>query len=204
MDNFQTIEVRWFYPGELPAAVSNWFETVGVRLENIDTRSDFYLQSSSPDVGVKLRQGNLEVKYRQQELGQFAIDGMANSRIEQWSKWICVDDAAGLSPTKLADKPGWLKVDKIRDRRLYRVEFGDPILLNQIATPTVDIASIELTQLQVRSQAWWTVACEYFGSDLDLDRQFLPLVKTLCAGSSLAAHQAQISCGYPQWLAAFG
>ncbi len=201
MDNFQTIEVRWFYPGELPAAVSNWFETAGARLENIDTRSDFYLQSSSPDVGVKLRQGNLEVKYRQQ-LGQFAIDGMVDSRIEQWSKWICLDDGGGLSPTKLADKPGWLKVNKIRDRRLYRVEFGEPISLTQIAIPAANIASIELTQLQVRSQTWWTVACEYFGKDLDLDRQFLPLVRTLCAGSSLSTYQSRVSGGYPQWLAA--
>ena len=123
MDNFQTIEVRWFYQGALPDEIGKWFDTVGERLENIDTRSDVYLQSSAPDIGVKLRQGNLEVKYRQQELGQFAIDGMGNSRIEQWSKWICMDDGAGLTPTKLADKSGWLKVDKIRDRRLYRVAF---------------------------------------------------------------------------------
>jgi predicted component of type VI protein secretion system len=202
MDNFQTIEVRWFYPGELPAEISNWFETVGEHLENIDTRSDFYLQSSSPDVGVKLRQGNLEVKYRQQELGQFTIDGMADSRIEQWSKWICMADGGGLSLTKLADKPGWLKVDKIRDRRLFRVEFGEQIALTQIATPAAEIASIELTQLQVSSQPWWTVACEYFGKDLDLDRQFLPLVRILSAGSSIATDRARVSCGYPQWLAA--
>ena len=204
MDNFQTIEVRWFYQGALPDEIGKWFDKVGERLEKIDTRSDVYLQSSSPDVGVKLRQGNLEVKYRQQELGRFAIDGMGNSRIEQWSKWICMDDGAGLSPTKLADKPGWLKVDKIRDRRLYRVEFGEQIELTQLATPTADIAAIELTQLQVLDQNWWTVACEYFGKDLDIDRQFLPLVRMLCAGSSLSGDRVRVSCGYPQWLKAIG
>ncbi len=204
MDNFQTIEVRWFYQGALPDEIGKWFDTAGERLENIDTRSDVYLQSSAPDIGVKSRQGNLEVKYRQQELGEFAIDGMGSSRIEQWSKWICMDDGAGLSPVKLANRPGWLKVDKIRDRRLYRVEFGDPISLTQIATPTASIASIELTQLQVLGQNWWTVACEYFGNEIEIEIEFLPLVMMLCAGSSLFRYKARVSCGYPQWLKAIG
>ncbi len=199
MDNFQTIEVRWFYRGEVPAPIGKWFETVGRRLEDIDRRSDIYLRSSSPDVGVKLRQGNLEIKYRQAEIGLFAIDGLADSRVERWSKWICADDRGELTPTQLADKPGWLKVDKIRDRRLFRVEFGDRVKLTQIATPTADIASIELTQLQVLGQDWWTLACEYFGTDLEIDGQFLQLVSNLLAESELAKIEPQISCGYPQW-----
>jgi hypothetical protein len=198
MDNFQTIEVRWFYRGEVPVQISDWFEIMGKRLEQIDRRSDIYLQSSSPDVGVKLRQGNLEVKYRQAEIGRFEIEGL-DSRVELWSKWICADDGEHLTPTQLADKSGWLKVDKIRDRRLFRVEFGDRIELIQVITPTAGIASIELTQLQVLGQNWWTLACEYFGNDLEIDRQFLPLVSNLLTGSGLANIAPHISCGYPQW-----
>jgi hypothetical protein len=104
-----------------------------------------------------------------------------------------------LTPTQLADKSGWLKVDKIRDRRLFRVEFGERIELIQVITPTASIASIELTQLQVLGQNWWTLACEYFGNDLEIDRQFLPLVSKLLAGSGIASTTPQISCGYPQW-----
>jgi hypothetical protein len=199
MDNFQTIEVRWFYRGEIPVQIGNWFETLGERLERIDRRSDVYLQSSSPDVGMKLRQGNLEVKYRQAQIGRFEIGGLVDSHVELWSKWICVDDRGLLTPTQLADKPGWLKVDKIRDRRLFRVEFDEGIKLVQVATPTADLAAIELTQLQVLGQTWWTVACEYFGNDLEIDRQFLPLVGKLLAGSGIANITPQISCGYPQW-----
>jgi hypothetical protein len=199
MDNFQTIEVRWFYRGEMPVQIGNWFETVGRQLEKIDSRSDVYLQSNSPDVGMKLRQGNLEVKYRQAEIGRFEIDGLVNSCVERWSKWICVDDSGHLTPTQFADRPGWLKVDKIRDRRLFRVEFGERVKLIQVATPTADLAAIELTRLQVFDQNWWTIACEYFGNDLEIDRQFLPLVSKLLAESKLADITPQISCGYPQW-----
>ncbi len=201
MASFQTIEVRWFYRAKLPNEMTRWFDTLGNRLEDSDTRSDFYLQSSSPDVGVKLRQGNLELKYRQQELGRFRIAGVAeDSSIERWSKWVCVDNGAGLTPTAIAAKSGWLQVDKIRDRRLYRVEFGERLKLTQIAIPTANAASIELTRLQVLGQNWWTIACEYFGDDLDLQWQFLPLVDALCAESPLVTVRAQASCGYPQWL----
>jgi hypothetical protein len=203
MDNFKTIEVRWFYRGEVPAQIGKWFETVGRRLEQIDSRSDIYLRSSAPDVGVKLRQGNLEVKYRQAEIGRLEIDGL-DSRIELWSKWICADDNGQLTPTQLADKPGWLKVDKIRDRRLFRVEFGDRVELIQVAAPTADIASIELTQLQVFGQNWWTLACEYFGNELEIDRQFLPLISKLLAGSNLAELTPEMSGGYPQWSIGLG
>ena len=200
MDNFQTIEVRWFYPGVLPDEIGNWFNQLGKQLEKIDTRSDFYLQSNSSDVGIKLRQGNLEVKYRQQDLGTIAINGLANSQVEQWSKWICVDDSAGLTPAKIAGKPGWLQVDKIRDRRLYRVDFAETVKLTQIATPTADIAAIEITQLQLQGQIWWTTACEYFGNNISID-QFSSLVRSLRSGFPASIPTtSSISCGYPQWL----
>ncbi len=200
MDNFQTIELRWFYRGTIPAEMGKWFQALGTPLEPIDTRSDLYLQSRSPDIGLKLRQGNLEVKYRQQESGNLTIEGVSESRAERWSKCICGDRESGLTPTSIASKPGWIKVDKIRDRRLYRVDFEPEIVLTQIATPTAGIAAIELTQLQVATQNWWTLACEYFGSDLDLDRQFLLLVRALRSGIPDLQIGAPISCGYPQWL----
>jgi hypothetical protein len=199
VDNFQTIEVRWFYPGVLPDEIRQWFNTLGEPLEKIDTRSDVYLQSQSPDVGVKLRQGNLEVKYRQQDLGTIAIDGLEHSQVEQWSKWICIDESSGLTPANIAGKPGWLQVDKIRDRRLYRVDFAETITLKQIATPTADIAAIELTQLQLHQQIWWTIACEYFGNNISIDR-FSALVTSLCAEFPTSISTIPISCGYPQWL----
>ncbi len=200
MDNFQTIEVRWFYPGALPDEVRQWFNPLGESLEKIDTRSDFYLQSQALDIGVKLRQGNLEVKYRQQNLGTIAIEGVENSQVEQWSKWICIDrSSGGITPTNTAGKPGWLKVDKIRDRRLYRVDFADSVQLTQIASPTADIAAIELTQLQLQSQIWWTIACEYFGDNISIDR-FGVLVRSLLDGYPTSISTIPISCGYPQWL----
>ncbi len=199
MDNFKTIEVRWFYPGVIPVDLLTWWNTLGEPVVT-DNRTDVYLQSSSPDVGVKLRQGNLEVKYRQARLGTIEINGFGSSHVEEWLKWICIDDSSSLTPAQIADRSGWINVAKSRSQRLYQVEFGDKIQLRSIAKPQAGAAAIEITQLQVEQQIWWTIACEYLGDKLDLDRQFLPLVNALLSACPIADSDRSISGGYPQWL----
>jgi hypothetical protein len=199
VDNFKTIEVRWFYSGVIPVDLLTWFAALGEPLV-VDNRTDVYLQSSSPDVGVKLRQGNLEVKYRQAILGTIEIDGFGSSHVEEWLKWICIDDSSGLNPSQSADRSGWIQVAKSRSQRLYQVEFTDKIQLRSIAKPQAGAAAIEITQLQVEQQIWWTIACEYLGNKLDLDRQFLPLVNSLLSACPVPDSGRSISGGYPQWL----
>jgi hypothetical protein len=199
VDNFKTIEVRWFYPEVIPVDLLTWWDTLGELLV-ADNRTDVYLQSSSPDVGVKLRQGNLEVKYRQARLGAMEINGFGSSHVERWLKWICIDDSSSLNPAQFTDRSGWITVAKSRLQRLYQVEFGDKIQLRSISKPQAGAAAIEVTQLQVEQQIWWTIACEYLGDNLDLDRQFLPLVNTLLLACPISHSDRSISGGYPQWL----
>lgn len=196
MDNFGTIEVRWFYRGALPTEVEDWFATKEERLEPLDTRSDVYLQSHAPDLGVKFRQGKLELKYRQALHSVTIADDIV--QIEQWTKWICTD-RVGMTPTE--PKLGWIEVAKIRDRRCYRIDRDGN--MTQIAIPTADAAAIELTQLQVNGQHWWTIGCEYFGTQIAIESQFLSLVTALRSGYP-SAIGASICCGYPQWLSEQG
>jgi hypothetical protein len=196
VDNFKTIEVRWFYPGALPAEFLAWFKP----LATADSRTDVYLQSSSPDMGLKLRQGNLEVKYRQAKLGTIEVEKFGTAQVEQWSKWICIDDSASLTPEQIANQPGWIKVAKVRHQRLYQGEFGDEIQLKPISIPQAGAAAIEVTQLQLDDRIWWTIACEYLGDNIDLERQFSPLVKSLLSACPLPLSTPAISCGYPEWL----
>jgi hypothetical protein len=195
MNGTQTIEVRWFYHGSLPDEAIDWFKTLGENPSQPDARTDVYFQSSSPDLGVKLRQGNLEVKYRQQQLGNIQIERFPESQVEQWSKWIC--DGV---PSSSAEKQGWIQVDKVRYQRFYQVEFLDRIQLIPIDTPRQNAAAIEITDLQLRGQSWWTIACEYLGNNISIDRQFSPLVRSLLLNHPLSTFTPSISGGYPQWL----
>jgi hypothetical protein len=199
MNGFESIELRWFYRGILPDEIANWFDPLGETRLALDSRSDFYLQSSSLDVGVKIRQGNLELKHRQQQFGKIELDGFGESQVEQWSKWICVDRSAH---SLAAEKQGWIRVDKVRQQRLYRVTFVDPIQLTPSDIPRENAVAIEITDLQLRGQSWWTIACEYLGHNISIDRQFLPLVQLLLIDFPFSIATPSMSCGYPQWLCA--
>jgi hypothetical protein len=194
--DIKTIEARWFYTGILPDEVLKWFNTLGDPLAAPDSRADFYLQSSSPEIGLKIRQGNLEVKHRQQQLGTIDLDKFGSTQIEQWTKWICNDRAA--HPPEFG-KQGWIQVDKVRYQRFYQVEFEETIELTSIATPRKNAAAIEITQLHLR-QPWWTIACEYLGDNISIDRQFLPLIRSLVYSYPYLTSAPIISSGYPEWL----
>ena len=196
MDNFKTIEVRWFYPGILPTEILTWFSKAGESTVKPDIRRDVYLQSVSPDMGIKLREGNLEVKYRQAKI---RIDGCGISQVEFWSKWICMDDKSTMTPEDIADKVGWINIDKVRYQRLYQIEFAQDIQLRSISKPQANAGAIEVTQLQVFEQDWWTIACEYLGDNISLNLQFLPLVSSLLSDYPLYL-DSSLECGYPEWL----
>ena len=198
MSSTQTIEVRWFYRGNVPAAVATWFEAIGTPLPP-DSRSDLYLQCTSSDLGIKIRQGNLEVKYCHQQLGTIAIAGMDDGRVQQWTKWICDDPSLELAG---GEKQAWIQVAKIRHQRLYLVESIEPSRLIPILTPRQNAAAIEVTQLQLQGQPWWTIACEYLGDNINIEGQFLPLVRSLLIGYPGSESPSVVSDGYPQWLAA--
>lgn len=121
---------------------------------------------------------------------------MALLQIEQWTKWICNDLAA--HPPEVG-KQGWIQVDKVRYQRFYQVEFEETIELTSIATPRKNAAAIEITQLHLR-QPWWTIACEYLGDNISIDRQFVPLIRSLVYSYPYLTSAPIISSGYPQWL----
>ena len=65
-----TAEIRWFLRGTLPAEVSRWFEGVCGNATRYPPRVDLYLALPETDtVGVKLREGLLEVKRKDGDLG---------------------------------------------------------------------------------------------------------------------------------------
>jgi hypothetical protein len=197
---YSTIELRWFYPGELPLDILDWFNGLDSPPNLPDSRADIYLQPVNADVGVKLRQGNLELKYRQQNWGEIQIGSNLTGRVESWSKWICVDDIPDrLTIAKMEGKSGWMRVEKVRSQRLYRVNFTGGCQLLPITKPEDGAAAIEVTKLKLADRDWWTIACEYLGDDLQPDRELKLLVSSLLDGCNLP-RSTSISCGYPEWL----
>ncbi|HEY9772040.1 MAG TPA: hypothetical protein V6C71_26645 [Coleofasciculaceae cyanobacterium] len=201
-----TLELRWFVAGMPSVVVQRWFklECPGELLEDEPDREDLYAEQNLPSdrlkaclfrtvdpeaVNLKLRQGNLELKLRQQELGiyQFGqIDDSAiwSGKIEQWCKYSQQDlQDSNLLTADLVNQTSWLSVHKRREQKTYRN------------------VKIELTDLKVKSDRWWSIAFEMaLDSKNQLSEQHLREVVEQAArsyqGAKLLSHN---SYSYSSW-----
>ena len=205
-----TLEVRWFVQGIPPAAVQHWFnfECSGKLLGKLETREDLYAcfqsdrlhdfarfssQQLIPEaVNLKLRQGNLELKLRQQEFGNHRFSQVKHlhtceGKVEQWHKF----DRQELKDFSLlnGDLPNELDWVSVHKERKQKIEQG---------------VKSELTRLKINRQYWWSVAFEMTQEHSEQkDSCFEKVVKRACqtyAGSELLAIN---SYGYSQWLLRF-
>ena len=98
---FASHEVRWFFAGQVNQheSLQRWFETVApfpkhsgvvppVRQGRRDDHPDVYLLvPSSDDMGIKWREGALQIKGRASSLGTHVFCGRHQGAIERWMKW---------------------------------------------------------------------------------------------------------------------
>jgi hypothetical protein len=155
-----TQEVRWFSPGEILEPVHQWFDHLGEK--NIQpARTDVYLAGMDESVGVKLREGRLEVKHRTEDHGVCEFASGVSGRAESWIKW-------GFEISE-ADWPGvesglWVPVRKARQFQFYSIrEDGEVIQPVPGELPMLG-GVVELCSITSPSgQEWWTVGLEVFG-----------------------------------------
>ena len=200
-----TDELRWFYPGTTPEDIEIWFKqnclTEG--LQSPEERSDVYLYSPESDfMGIKLRQGRLEVKWRKAELGILRFGDLAEGKAEKWGKWLCCDSTeASFQPNQVLGKPSWISVQKVRYSQLYQVV---PNSLPKPVSTQENIdngCSVELTQLVIQENLWWSLAFEASGEETSLMDNLQITARWIFntyRGSKLLAAN---SYAYPTWLA---
>ncbi|MGF1588085.1 MAG: hypothetical protein ACFCU7_02385 [Pleurocapsa sp.] len=203
-----TLEVRWFIQGMPPEIVQHWFkECPGELLADVEIRKDLYAQNQSlnrlkaclsstvdPEaVNLKLRQGNLELKLRQQKLGIYRfgqIDDSAiwSGKIEQWCKFSQQDlQDSALLRVDLENETSWLAVHKRREQKMYRN------------------VKIELTCLKIKSDRWWSIAFEMAqNSETQLNEKHLrEVVKQATISYQGPKLLSGNSYGYSRWQTQF-
>lgn len=197
-----TLEVRWFFQGTLPSEVQRWFEREcpGNPLADKEIRTDRYAVvkdtswfkdlASDVDregVNLKLRQGNLELKLRQQSsiyrfqpLDQSSIfDG----RVEQWCK-LSPEELPESVPDSLSHSASWISVKKEREQKIERG------------------VEIELTSLDLGGESWWTIAFEMPLTNPKEPQEscFIEVVERACQSYQDPELSAANSSGYSRWL----
>lgn len=199
-----TAELRWFYPGRLPTNMSEWFqcEDAGEDLEPPEEREDVYFHSAGCDyLNIKLRQERLEIKWRQAELGKVSFGNAGEGHAEKWFKWICeAPPAQSLIATVPLETGKWVRVKKSRMQRHYQVVAGESIISVPVKADINQGCTIELTQLNVNDEEWWSLAFEAFAEDKNLVTILDEVLDWVAKTYSGLPVQADSSYGYPKWL----
>ena len=196
-EGIRSLEVRWILPGQLAAAMAGWFGRFPAGTKVIEDA--YLLDPHLPGLSVKVRgRRALEVKAYRGSPGLLEVLGRARGRLESWQKW-CFPH--GPSSHDSGDPVGWRPVSKRRRISWFSLadgpaQVGDPGLGEQPG------CAVELTEVDVRGEAWWSLGFEATGpaealrGELDATAA-LVFAQALPGGMELGLDD---STSYVQWL----
>jgi hypothetical protein len=211
-----TIEVRWFFQGPLSAApdVEPWFMTrpggdaapAGWEPAPPAWREDRYLPvPDADDIGIKWREGRLEIKGRIADLGPCAFAPDIEGRCERWIKWSSAGEFVsqrflGLFEGRAA--AGIILVEKRRLQWLFKLGEGGETTAVNGSEPRVCGLNLELARIRVggRGEEHWSLAFEAFPGDTTIDVPFMQAVARLLEGCPALPLSAARSMAYPRRL----
>jgi hypothetical protein len=198
-----TYEVRWFNSGNIPENIESWFKH-GCLLSPTklpEKREDVYLYTPKCNyLGIKLREGGLEIKWRYVEKTAMQFGSSVEGNIEKWKKWRCLDSSEeSFSLQQIGDNPVWVKVGKVRSSQLYEIVEKKPQAVSNDAN--VDNGcSLELTNVEINGNKWWSIALEAFGEDTNLKDNLQATADFVFSNYDSLPLQAENSYSYPSLL----
>ena len=157
-EGIRSLEVRWIFPGQLDNAVAGWFGRFPARMES---REDSYLLDPHlRGLSVKVRgAAALDVKVYRGSPGILEVAGCARGRMESWQKWSFPCEPRSQDS---ADQAGWRPVRK--KRRISRFALASGRMLARAAGLGKELqCEVELTEIRMRGEAWWSLGFEATG-----------------------------------------
>ena len=195
----KTLEVRWFFRGGLPAEVEDWYLSAVGEAQSQPARIDAYLPLPDDDtLGVKLREGGLEVKRRVKDHGLVQFSPEVVGKLEHWQKWQFAAEK------RFSDSPhDWIEVWKQRWLRVCDCDADAVRVIEPGEVFPSQGCSWELTQVRVGNARWWSMGFEAFGADEGLDRLLTLTAQGLLSTAAPIKFMAEHSKSYPAWLSNF-
>lgn len=195
-----TYEVRWFNLGNIPENVESWFKHSCLLSSTKvpEKREDVYLYTPGCDyLGIKLRQGGLEIKWRDRDINGMQFNSLVKGNVEKWKKWRCSDSSEeSFSLQQIGDNPVWVKVGKVRYSQLYQV-VGKKAQAVFSDVGVDNGCSLELTDVEINGNKWWSIGLEAFGEDCDLQNNLHVTADVVFSRYDIFPLQAKSSYGYP-------
>lgn len=210
-----SIETRWFFEGGADGQpqLRQWFETCAPFPRRGDVgrpqwqgraggQPDVYLRMQGcTDMGVKWREGSLQIKGRVADLGARRFDERHEGRVQRWVKWTCTEVPAAYRALFEIDGDCGLEtaaVHKTRGLRLISLDSDRP---EEVAPGTVLVRGVgfEMTDIELNGGRYCSIAFEAFPDDAatagSFDAVVAGFVRELAAPLPVDASRS-----YPEWL----
>jgi hypothetical protein len=193
----RTLEVRWIFTGQLTAAVAGWFGRFPAETKVV--QDAYLLDPHLPGLSVKVRgRRALEVKVYCGSPGLLQVAGRAHGRLESWQKW---SFRYGPRGPDSSDPAGWRPVSKRRRISWFSLA-GRAVRPGVPGLGEEPGCAVELTEVDARGEAWWTLGFEATGPAETL-RGELDAAAALVFGQALPDGMElgmDDSTSYAQWL----
>jgi hypothetical protein len=217
-----TLEVRWFFAGPLEASgpgMEDWFRTrppfggsgrprtlVWEPLPPAWRQDRYLLVPDHDDMGIKWREGRLEIKGREAALGPEAFAPGIEGMCERWLKWSYAGAPIerrflGLFQGGGAD--GILLVEKRRLHRCIRLDAAAGDVEVGCDVPRQRGVNVELALIRIPgsgAEADCSLAFEAFPGDARMLEDLAAVVAGFLAGCPALPLTADRSMSYPRWL----
>lgn len=221
---YHSAEIRWFLPDQSRHdQMLDWFrlpdQELVVETENYvllpdaapfvklerERVDEYLLMPGCATVGVKQRQGRLEVKALAAGPHPFT-QGEVVGRVDQWVKWSFdpSDQTAKLLEDELDQSGPWCRIGKKRYLQKYSFDLGSVAAVSPDLRPDTG-CNVELTALSVDESAgaWLTFGFEAFGAPDHIRSILDETVRRFFAlhGPAPFPLDERDSLSYPAWLA---
>ncbi|MGB7394725.1 MAG: hypothetical protein WA913_10055, partial [Pricia sp.] len=168
----KTKEVRWFFrPGI--ERVEDWFD--GLENATRQTRTDNYLKLKNDDIGVKLRDGKVEIKHRIGTRAKGCLRMNIWGHYDDFIKWSFDADQSDalFSQVLEGEYETWIPVEK--ERRLVQLtEANGGIVTESVSADVPFGCQVEYSQIRLNEEIWHTFGLEWFGDRcLKLDEEIV-------------------------------
>ena len=210
---FASRELRWFFEGPLSGqpALEDWFfgcapfdkaGDVGVPVwqPRRDDAPDVYLLlPGQADMGIKWREGLLQIKGLVASLGRRDYCGRHAGSVERWIKWSYADLPDGYAD--LFDSPAVTTVAVHKSRAVRLAELRADAHLEVSPDSVLDRGiAVELTRIVVDGQAYCSLGFEAFPDDRLTDAVFDTAVTGFLGSLDAFQLDAARSMSYADWL----
>ncbi|MCB0587479.1 MAG: hypothetical protein KDD06_19450 [Phaeodactylibacter sp.] len=171
---YPSCEVRWFFPSA-PEGIAGWFASKSMHFEapGNPLRTDYYLLiANGENIGLKLREGNVEAKHLVRRAGEWSFPEVgAKGFAEHWMKWsFHLDEADNLSRQVIQEGiPEWIAVFKERLGFTYHFTETGGVREVPIHEWVPEGCQVELTRIRMFGKEYYTFGLEAFSRNGQLE-----------------------------------